>query len=253
MDDEELIRQLEWRCGFAFDNPQLYLLALTHPSYANEQKRNRLQHNERLEFLGDSVLGLAITAHLYCSFPHKNEGELSRLKSYIVSAESLAEAGREYSLGPLIRLGRGEVQNEGAQKDSVLANAVEALFGACYLDQGWEQAQRLVLRLLRSQLDCYRDVHQLPQAAKLQLQEYVQKNYKSLPQYQTEPALVVDRSTSQNARPLQTEQILGFEAKLYINRKYVCSGQGRSKKQAEKRAAEYALKQLESGCARPFA
>ena len=249
MDDDELAKQLEWRFGFAFHNPKLYVLALTHPSYANEQRTKRQQHNERLEFLGDSVLGLAVTAHLYCRFPGKNEGELSRLKSYIVSAESLAEAGREHSLGPLIQLGRGEIQDEGAQKDSVLANAVEALIGACYLDQGWEQAQRLVLWLLHSQLDCYRDVRQLPQAAKLQLQEYVQKHYKCLPQYETESALVFEKNSNmpQNI-PKDSSQISGFEAKLYIKQKYICSGQGRSKKQAEKQAAEYALKQLESGC-----
>ena len=245
MDDDELIRQLEWRFGFAFGNPKLYLLALTHPSYANEQKQHKQQHNERLEFLGDSVLGLSVTAYLYGSFSHKNEGELSQLKSYIVSAESLAKVGLEHSLGPLIRLGRGESQDEGAQKDSVLANIVEALIGACYLDQGWEQAQWLVLRLLRTQLDRYRHVRQLPQAAKLQLQEYVQKNYKSLPNYQTEPT----KNTPKNSHPsdsqsVPTAQIPGFEAKLYINQKYICSGQGRSKKQAETQAAEYALKQL---------
>ena len=222
------ITELEEALGFTFGEHHLYVLALTHSSFANEQK-DKQQQNQRLELLGDSVLSLCITEYLYQRFPLRNEGQLSRLKSYIVSAESLAEAAGEYDLGRFILLSKGESQDNGRHKESILANVLEALIGACYLDQGLDKARELVLLFMRRQLELYQNQSYLPQDAKLQLQEYAQKHYKVLPQYQTVP------------------YSCGFEAKLYINGTLICSGTGSNKKQAEKQAAQWALKHIAKG------
>ncbi|WGK68980.1 ribonuclease III [Candidatus Haliotispira prima] len=255
------ISELERILGFPFDQSHLYLLALTHSSFANEQKGEaKQQHNERLELLGDSVLGLCITEYLFLRFPQRNEGELSKLKSYIVSAESLAEAGREHSLGRFIRLGKGESQDGGEDKDSLLANVLEALIGAGYLDQGLARARELVLFLLAGQLKRYQDGGHSPQDVKLRLQEHVQKYYKNLPEYKTteilleslsEPVLGPEQGREQfecrtGKKERNTPLSSGFEAKLYINKEYISSGRGRNKKQAEKQAAEQALEYIQA-------
>ncbi len=245
--------ELEQILGFAPKRRELYLLALTHRSFVNEYKGaapcqgGKAQHNERLELLGDSVLGLCITEHLYQSFPQRNEGVLSKLKSYIVSAESLAAAAREYQLGHLILLGKGESRDGGEDKDSILANVVEALIGACYLDQGLAQARHLVLRLLGSQLARYRDCPYSPQDAKLRLQEYVQKLYKSLPRYDTNELFAPPCGGAVHTKNEKALRPCGFESRLYINERYICNGTGPSKKQAEKQAALVAWQQIEQG------
>ncbi len=229
------IAKIESILGLTFepDKAYLYRLALSHSSYVNEQQ-NKFYNNERLEFLGDSVLDLCVTEYLYRNFPYRNEGRLSKLKSYIVSAESLAVVAREFHLGPLILLGKGESQDGGQHKDSVLANVVESLIGACYLDQGLEKSREFVLRLLNGQLQRYQNDTYLPQDAKLRLQEYVQKHYKILPQYQTEELLSNDKK----------DHSYRFESKLYINKKLIGCGLGNNKKQAEKNAASQAWTQI---------
>ena len=221
--------------GYAPDQrnqANLYIQALTHSSFTNEQKGNA-SHNERLEFLGDSVLGFCITEYLYRNFPKSDEGRLSKLKSYIVSAEALAKAARAYDLGHFVLLGKGESQDNGQDKDSILANVVEALIGACYLNQGLDRARELVILFMNTQLKHYHDKEYLPQDHKLQLQEYVQKCYKVLPLYRTDKLFINDKKSSHSS---------SFEAKLYINEQFICSGSGTSKKRAEKDAAGQALK-----------
>ena len=243
---QDILQELERIFPFRFARPELYRLALTHSSYANEQNGSaKAEHNERLELLGDSVLGLCITEHLFHRFPERNEGQLSKLKSYIVSAESLAAAAREHNLSQFTLLGRGESQDGGRHKDSVLANTVEALIGASYLDRGLQQARQLVLFLLNDQLQRYQDLTYSPQDAKLQLQEYVQKYYKNMPEYRTIELFVPregrNKAGYKNAQGLQS---CGFESRLFINQEFVCSGRGNSKKQAEKQAAKQALKEI---------
>ncbi|MDH3683530.1 MAG: ribonuclease III [Acidimicrobiia bacterium] len=129
--------------GHRFGDPDLLTLALTHRSYCAEHPVN--EPNERLEFLGDSVLGLVVTDHIYQSYPDLPEGQLAKLRASVVNTATLAELGRAMDVGPLLRLGKGEDQSGGREKESILADALEALFGAVYVDGGWLEAQRVVL------------------------------------------------------------------------------------------------------------
>ena len=138
---------LEARLGYRFQSPDLLRQALTHRSHLNETSRPSPGHNERLEFLGDAVLDLAISHRLMESLPAADEGTLSRIKSQIVSAEGLAAVAREIDLGPSLFLGKGEEKTAGREKRSLLANTLEAVVGAVYLDGGLPAAETVILRL----------------------------------------------------------------------------------------------------------
>lgn len=131
------------RLGYRFDDPELLTLALTHRSYCAEHPVN--EPNERLEFLGDSVLGLVVTDHIYATYPDLPEGQLAKLRASVVNTATLAELGRTIDVGPLLRLGKGEDQSGGREKESILADALEALFGAVYVDGGWLDARHVIL------------------------------------------------------------------------------------------------------------
>lgn len=131
------------RLGYRFDDPELLTLALTHRSYCAEHPVN--EPNERLEFLGDSVLGLVVTDHIYATYPNLPEGQLAKLRASVVNTATLAELGRTIDVGPLLRLGKGEDQSGGREKESILADALEALFGAVYVDGGWPDARHVIL------------------------------------------------------------------------------------------------------------
>jgi ribonuclease-3 len=129
--------------GHRFGDPSLLTLALTHRSYCAEHPEN--QPNERLEFLGDSVLGLVVTDHIYTTYAELAEGQLAKLRASVVNTATLAGLGRELGLGPLLRLGKGEDQSGGRDKESILADALEALLGAVYVDGGFERARAVIL------------------------------------------------------------------------------------------------------------
>ena len=131
------------RLGHRFGDPELLTLALTHRSFCAEHPAN--DPNERLEFLGDSVLGLVVTDHIYSSYPDLPEGQLAKLRASVVNTTTLAEIGRTIDVGPLLRLGKGEDLSGGREKESILADALEALFGAVYVDGGWVAAQQVIL------------------------------------------------------------------------------------------------------------
>lgn len=211
-----------------FTNSSLLDLALTHTSYLNERD-GVWESNERLEFLGDAVLGLCVTEYLYSEFPNSSEGKLARLKSYVVSAHSLAQVARELGIGDFIKLGKGEKLTGGNQKESVLANVMESIIGGVYLEHGFQKASEFVLFLLKGQIDHYKD-HVTPQDYKSKLQVYVQKKYHNLPSYQIE-----------EIAGLSNQRI--FRAWLQIN-ETLYQGEGTNKKQAEQRAARTALVQL---------
>src|SRR5690554_3973142 len=132
------IDELEKRIGYKFKNPELLLNALTHSSYANEN-RGRISDNERLEFLGDAVLGLVIADYLYRLFEEHKEGDLTKIRASIVSEEPLSLIARDIGLGQFLLLGKGEANTGGRDRDSVLADAVEAVIGAVYLEAGINQ------------------------------------------------------------------------------------------------------------------
>lgn len=201
-------------------SPQLLELALTHRSYAYEH--GGLAHNERLEFLGDSILGQAVTVMLYRDNPDLDEGELAKRRASLVSSVALAEVARTIGLGNHIRLGRGEELTGGRDKSSILADTVEAVIGATYLDAGGEAATALVLRLIAPLM---LDPHRFGAAMdpKTSLQELSARSGRGLPRY-----TVTDTGPDHSKRFHATVSLGGID---------VAEGDGTSKKQAEMAAA----------------
>jgi ribonuclease-3 len=202
-------------------------MALTHRS-APELS------NERLEFLGDAVLGLVMANELYRRFPDADEGALSRLRSRLVSAGPLADIGADIGIGPLLHLGSGELRSGGDRRESILADAVEALFGAVFLERGLDGARSLILRLYSSRLDA------LPAAelkdSKTRLQEWLQGRGEALPSYELEAALGEPH-----------EQTFHVRCRVSLARPaaaLVAQGVGSSRRRAEQEAAVGILEQL---------
>ena len=217
---------LNEKLGVDIDS-ELLVLALTHPSWAYEH--GGVPHNERLEFLGDTILGQAITIELYYRYPDVDEGELSRRRAGVVSGLALAEVARSIGLGDYLRLGRGEEKTGGRSRDSILANSMEAVFGAAYLSAGHEPAAQLVLRLVGPLLD---DAARFGAALdpKTSLQELADSLGRGAPAYS------VASSGPDHAR--------SFVAEVSIDDEVVGEGTGSSKRQAEMAAALEAWKHL---------
>jgi len=210
--------------GYQFRNESLLLEALTHTTYANEHPRAR--SNERLEFLGDSVVGMVIAAHLYERFPDLPEGELTRIRAAVVCEPSLADRARALGLGQQMRLGRGETVT-GRDRDSTLSDCFEALVGALYLDGGLAAAQRFVLRELGPLVEAARQ-GQVRVDYKTHLQERLQREGAAAPQYR----LLVEEGPAHLKR---------FQVGVYFQGRLLGTGWGRNKKEAEQEAARQAL------------
>ncbi|MFN8600794.1 MAG: ribonuclease III [Candidatus Binatia bacterium] len=224
MSDDEL-QALEARLGHVFADPSRVRLALTHRSSVAKQS----EHNETLEFLGDSVLGLAISELLLRAWPDANEGQLSKRRAALVNEGSLAAKAEQLDLGPLIQLGRGEEKTGGRQKRSILADAYEAVLGAVFLDAGFEAAQAVVAR------DFAVDVTLPPvddTEAKTRLQELTQRLFRAAPEYTLLRATGPDHAKD-------------FETHVAIAGRVLGQGRGGSKKVAEQAAAREALAALE--------
>jgi ribonuclease-3 len=204
--------------------PGLLELALTHRSYAYEHGGS--PNNERLEFLGDSILGQAVTVKLYREYPKLDEGDLAKRRSSLVSSVALAEVGRSIGLGDFVLLGRGEAQSGGRDKASIIADTVEALIGAAYLDSGGEVATSLVLRLIEPLLDDP-DRFGSGMDPKTTLQEAAAHRGSGLPNYSVT-----------NSGPDHNKV---FHATVEIGGLVTAAGDGTSKKQAEMAAARAAL------------
>lgn len=220
---------LEKRLGYRFKAPELLEQALTHRSWAHEREE-AVVHYERLEFLGDAVLGLITAEQLYRDHPDLPEGELSKRKSFLVSRDVLARRGEELGLGELLRLGVGEERSGGRAKASLLADAVEAVLGAIYLDGGLDAARRALAALFTTGLARPGGG---PTDAKTVLQETVQARGWPLPEYQ-----LVDQAGPDHAKRFTVEVRLRGEPAGH--------GHGRSKKLAEQEAAAVALAALEA-------
>ncbi|MEW6544518.1 MAG: ribonuclease III [Nitrospirota bacterium] len=215
--------------GYQFRQPQLLDEALTHKSHVNETKSKERRHNERLEFLGDAVLSLIVSDHLAVTCPDAPEGELSKLKARLVSEAALAAVARDLRLGALLRLGRGEELTQGREKNSLLANALEALIAAVYLDGGLEAARTFTLQAFAPALGQVRAGQgDLVGDYKTQLQEWCQKRFEALPQY-----VIVRESGPDHQKT--------FEVQVAVQGDVVGVGIGRTKKEAEQMAAKQAL------------
>jgi ribonuclease III len=207
----------------------LYEQALVHRSLLNETGQP-LTSNERLEFLGDSVLGLVAARFLFDSFPDLSEGQLARRKSQLVSTSTLALWAREMGLGGYLRLGRGEELTGGRDKDTLLADGFEAWLGAIYQDRGFRAAEDFVLRFLKEQPAASPAGRQAD--AKSRLQEWSQKLYKRPPQYRVAAASGPDH-------------LKVFEVDVVVEGKVLARGKGKNKKEAEQVGAEEAMRALE--------
>lgn len=225
-DSVELQRALHYE----FHQPLLLEEALTHRSYVNELKRIDQKDNERMEFLGDAILALVISEYLVSAYPGDSEGDLSRKKAVLVSEASLAKAALGVGLGQFLRLGRGEEQTRGREKPSLLANALEAVIAAVYLDGGLNEAQAFVKRVLALVFEEVADgaSGSGPQDCKTLYQEWCQKRFDTLPRYLT-------------VRETGPDHEKTFEVHLSIHGDVVGLGVGRTKKEAEQQAAKQAL------------
>ncbi len=222
--------KLQTLIGYHFSDTARLDEALTHRSYANEQ-RTRCADNERLEFLGDAILGLVIAETLFIGDIQRPEGELSRLRSELVNAGTLAQLARQINLGAALKLGRGEVKAGGSDKENILADAFEALLGAIYLEGGIAAVRPVILRLF-TQVMIEKTLQQGNSDFKSQLQEYLQSLQQTPPEY-----VLIETEGPEHDRTFVVEartpgQVLGV-------------GQGRSKKEAEQAAAGAALKMLQ--------
>lgn len=223
---EPLLKKINLR----FNNQNLLVTAFNHRSYLNEVK-HALESNERLEFLGDSVLSFIISSHLYTLRPKDSEGHLTNLRSYIVKTKSLADAAKKLDLGSYLSMSKGEELSGGRNNPQLMANTFEALLGAVYLDQGIDKATKLVHQFL---LPGFEEELKKgpPKDAKSLLQELTQEQIKESPHYR-----ILGSSGPDHAK----EFVVG----VFVQGKKIGEGQGNSKQVAEERAAEEAIRKFE--------
>ena len=222
---------LEARIGYTFHDRRLLQNALMHSSYANENRARGCTSNERLEFLGDSVLGMVTAMRLYRLYPDMPEGKLSRLRAELVCEQSLHAVALELGLGSYIRLGHGEARNGGRERPSILADAVEAIIAAIYLDGGLESAQRFILDHILTGL-AEGQMHHVADY-KTELQERVQRK----PGQALEYTLLSESGPDHNK---------SFTMNVLLNGSEIGRGTGRTKKEAEQSAAKSALERMGS-------
>ena len=223
-------RTCESRLGVVMKNPALLEQALTHGSHINETGAAALEGNERMEFLGDAVLGMVIAEHLYASMPEEGEGKLTATRSALVRRETLSDTARGLGLGACLRLGKGEEASGGRDKPKNLADVFETIIGAVYVDQGYDAARTLILRLLGPRIESAR-AHGTAPNCKALLQEYLQAHDQPLPRYRTVEAAGPDHDRE-------------FTVEVSVHGSPLATGVGRSKKTAEATAACTALAQL---------
>ncbi len=222
------MRALQERLGYAFRDPTLLENALTHSSYANERRGHS---NERLEFLGDSVLGMVTAEKLYHTFPDLPEGRLSRLRAELVCEQALHAVALDLRLGDYLRLGKGEEHSGGRTRPSILADAVEAIIAAMFLDGGLQPAKNFILSHILAGLEAG-EMHHVADY-KTELQEQVQKKADQHLRYE-----LVGESGPDHRKQ--------FVMAVYLNDAEIGRGEGRSKKEAEQAAARAALQSLVS-------
>ena len=223
-----MIKDLEIAIGYRFRNITLLQNALAHSSYANERWHDSLKSNERLEFLGDSILGMVVAEHLYCNYPDRPEGELTRMRADMVCENALAAIAGRIGLGEHLLLGHGEEQTGGRTRNSILADAVESVIAACFLDGGMDAARGFIDRFVLTDVP----VRKLRNADyKTALQELVQQKKNQQLTYKLTGESGPDHDKH-------------FEVAVLLNGSTVGTGTGSSKKRAEQDAARAAMEQM---------
>ena len=223
------MERLEQALGYSFRDRTLLETALTHSSYANEIHRGHLGCNERLEFLGDALLGMVTAQRLYCRFPRMPEGRMTRLRAELVCEQSLAAVARTLELGRCLLLGRGEEQTGGRLRPSILADAVEAVLAAVYCDGGLAETEKLIDRFILADLETRAAMDTTDY--KTELQELLQRRGSVRIRYR-----ITDESGPDHDKT--------FTAQVLLEEEPIGSGSGRSKKEAEQAAARTALAEL---------
>ena len=217
--------------GVSFNKPELLIEALTHRSYLNEHHDYTGSHNERLEFLGDAVLELATTDFLFNKFPTKTEGELTAYRASLVNTVSLALSAQALGVNDYLLLSKGEAKDTGRARDVILADALEALIGAIYLDAGYESAAEFIAKNLYEKIDAI-IANRAYQDAKSRFQEIAQEKRGTTPRYET-----LSEEGPDHARH--------FTVGIFIGAEEITRGEGESKQEAEQSAAEAGLKKMQ--------
>ncbi len=223
-----MLNELETAIGYHFENIALLQNALTHSSYANERFHDGLRSNERLEFLGDSILGMVTAEYLYRNFPERPEGDLSRMRADMVCEKSLARIAERIALGEHLLLGHGEEQTGGRNRESILADAVESVIAACFLDGGMAPARAFIDRFVLTEVPVRR-MHNADHKTTLQEKVQQKKN-------QTLTYVLTGESGPDHDKC--------FAVEVLLNGVFLGRGSGSSKKRAEQAAAEDALRRL---------
>lgn len=217
---ELFLQQLNWN----IKNKNLYIEALTHPSFAHENNYDKINHNQRLEFLGDAVLELIISDYLYRNYPNLPEGQLTKLRADVVCEASLVQIAEILLIGQYLRLGKGEIATGGQHRSSILADTIEAVIGALYLDTGFEYTYSRIIELFQPILSVL-DEGLLRNDYKTKAQEMAQALLGITPQYR----IVAEKGP---------DHCKLFEAQCYLEDRVIGKGTGRSKKEAEQAAAK---------------
>lgn len=228
MKTEKLKESLEKKIKIKFKNKNFLEEALTHRSFLNENPSWKTPQNERLEFLGDAVLELVVTEYLFAKFPKRQEGELTTIRAALVNHIMLSRVAKNLELENFINLSKGEARDTSRAKEAIMANAVEALIGAIYLDQGYEIAKKLISQNILVHLDEVME-KELFVDSKSELQEIIQENQKTTPTY---------KILKESGPDHQKEFISG----VFFGPKLIAEGKGFSKQEAERDAASNALK-----------
>lgn len=222
-------KQFEEGIGITFDDKDLLKQAFTHRSYLNENRQLDRDHNERLEFLGDAVLELVTTEHLFHKYPDKPEGELTAVRAALVNTTSISGAAAGLNMNDYLLLSRGEAKDTGRARQFILANTFEAVIGAIYLDQGYEAAKQFITNNLLGMVDEIVEKG-LWQDAKSRFQELAQEHENITPTYNTLKEEGPDHDKK-------------FTVGVYVGDEMVAQGEGKSKQEAEQEAAEHALRE----------
>jgi ribonuclease-3 len=225
------LKLLEKRIGVRFRNSSLLQQALVHRSYLNEMPESGFESNERLEFLGDAVLGLVVAARLYADYPDRPEGQLTELRAALVRRDALAKVAKRLTLGEYLYLGKGEESAGGRNRPSNLSASYEAVVGAVYLDGGIDKARRFIFRSLSPEFEAL-PKGRMPGDPKSRLQELLQARYQKPPVYRV-------------VRDEGPDHLKVFTVQVSAGKRVLGTGKGHSKQQAEKEAATHALERLE--------
>jgi len=223
----EEISKLEKKLNINFKNKNLLRMAFIHRSYLNEHPEEKLGHNERLEFLGDSVLGMVVSKHLFIKYPDQPEGDLTNFRSSLVNAKMLSKAAVGLHLGNYLYLSKGEEATGGRNRQYIMANTFEALLGAIFLDQGLDASEAFIKKIILPNLKEILE-KKLYKDFKSQLQEKAQEKYGVTPTYK-----VIEERGPDHAKT--------FKTAVFIEQKKIAEGEGNSKQEAEQETAKVAL------------